>query len=45
LSPGRRRIAFPKLVDLDEPASRFVYDQTYRSSKPDWSAMRGREAG
>ena len=30
-------IAFPKLVDLDEQAGRFVYDQTYRSSQPDWS--------
>jgi hypothetical protein len=43
--PFERRIAFPKLVDLDEQAGRFVYYPTYRSSQPDWSAMRGREAG
>lgn len=31
-----RRIAFPKVVDLDEQAGRFVYDETYGFSQPDW---------
>jgi NADH:ubiquinone oxidoreductase subunit F (NADH-binding) len=40
-----RRIAFPKLVDLDEQAGRFAYDETYGSMQPDWSFELRREAG
>jgi NADH:ubiquinone oxidoreductase subunit F (NADH-binding) len=43
--PSERRIAFPKLVDLDEQAGRFIYDETYGSRQPDWSLRPGREAG
>ncbi|HEX6332443.1 MAG TPA: NADH-ubiquinone oxidoreductase-F iron-sulfur binding region domain-containing protein [Actinomycetota bacterium] len=43
--PHERRIVFPKLVDLDEQAGRFVYDETYGSRQPDWSLKPGREVG
>ena len=43
--PHERRIVFPKLVDLDEQAGRFVCDETYGSRQPDWSLKPGREAG
>jgi NADH:ubiquinone oxidoreductase subunit F (NADH-binding) len=43
--PHKRRIVFPKLVDLDEHAGRFVCDETYGSRQPDWSLKLGREAG
>jgi hypothetical protein len=35
--PIERDIRFPKLVDLDEEAGRFVYDETYHLKRPDWS--------
>jgi NADH-quinone oxidoreductase subunit F len=41
--PFERRIGFPKLVDLDEQAGRFVYDEAYGLSEPDWSPMPGGE--
>jgi NADH-quinone oxidoreductase subunit F len=43
--PFERRVTFPKVVDLDEQAGRFVYDETYGFSQPDWSPMPGGEAG
>jgi NADH-quinone oxidoreductase subunit F len=43
--PFERRVAFPKLLDLDEQAGRFVYDEVYGSGEPDWPAAPGREAG
>ena len=43
--PFQRRIAFPKLLDLDERAGRFVYDESYGTSEPDWALLPGPEAG
>jgi NADH-quinone oxidoreductase subunit F len=43
--PYERRIAFPKLVDFDDQAGRFAYDQTYGSTQPDWSFELRHEAG
>jgi NADH:ubiquinone oxidoreductase subunit F (NADH-binding) len=43
--PYERRIAFPKLVDLDDQAGRFAYDETYGSRQPDWSLELRHEAG
>jgi hypothetical protein len=43
--PFERRVAFPKLVQLDEQAARFVYDEAYGFSQPEWSPMPGRQVG
>jgi hypothetical protein len=30
-------VEFPKIVDLDEAARRFRYDERYRLKQPDWT--------
>jgi NADH:ubiquinone oxidoreductase subunit F (NADH-binding) len=35
--PRPREIPLPKLVDFDEKAGRFVYDERYRFKQPDWT--------
>jgi NADH:ubiquinone oxidoreductase subunit F (NADH-binding) len=37
----RRELAFPKLVDYDEEAGRFLYDHTYEQTSPDWTEAAG----
>jgi hypothetical protein len=32
-----RPVAIPKIVDLDEAAGRFSYDERYSLKRPDWS--------
>jgi hypothetical protein len=35
--PRPRGLPVPKLLDFDEQAGRFVYDDRYRLKRPDWS--------
>jgi NADH:ubiquinone oxidoreductase subunit F (NADH-binding) len=35
--PRLRDLTFPKIVDFDETNGRFVFDETYRSKRPDWT--------
>ncbi len=35
--PSPRPIAFPKLVDYDEEAGRFLYDKLYETTSPQWT--------
>lgn len=35
--PSSRDLPLPKLVDFDEEAGRFVYDDRYRLKRPDWT--------
>ncbi len=35
--PNPRDLPFPKLVDYDEIAGRFTYDERYRDKRPDWT--------
>ncbi|MGH2757938.1 MAG: NADH-ubiquinone oxidoreductase-F iron-sulfur binding region domain-containing protein [Actinomycetota bacterium] len=34
--PRPRTLGFPKLVDYDEEAGKFLYDRHYGSTRPDW---------
>lgn len=34
--PRPRALGFPKLVDYDEEAGKFLYDRHYESTTPDW---------
>jgi hypothetical protein len=36
--PRPRPIEFPKLVDYDPDAGRFLYDARYADARPDWTA-------
>lgn len=35
--PRPRELVFHKIVDLDEGAGRFVYDESYEKRQPDWT--------
>jgi NADH-quinone oxidoreductase subunit F len=35
--PRPRELRFPKLVDYDEEAGRFLYDERYARKRPDWT--------
>lgn len=42
--PRPRPLPFPKFLDYDEQAGRFVYDERYRLKRPDWSYADGESA-
>jgi hypothetical protein len=35
--PSPRGLVLPKIVDWDEGAGRFSYDETYARKRPDWT--------
>ena len=35
--PSPRGLVLPKIVDWDEDASRFTYDEGYARKRPDWT--------
>ncbi len=35
--PRPRELVFPKIMDYDEEAGRFVYDSRYRFKTPNWT--------
>jgi NADH-quinone oxidoreductase subunit F len=39
--PSRRGLTLPKIVDWDEEAGRFSYDQRYARKRPDWTYSDG----
>jgi NADH-quinone oxidoreductase subunit F len=43
--PTPRDLPLPKLVDFDEQAGRFVYDDRYRLKRPDWTFASPHESG
>jgi NADH:ubiquinone oxidoreductase subunit F (NADH-binding) len=43
--PRPRELPFPKIVDFDEEAGRFIYDDRYRLKRPDWTFLSARKGG
>jgi NADH-quinone oxidoreductase subunit F len=43
--PRPRELPFPKIVDFDEEAGRFIYDDRYRLKQPDWTFVSARKGG